>query len=43
MRKEKKERRRLNAPPISWRVLLTTLGIVALLMFGESMIVSYMQ
>ena len=33
----------MNAPPISWRVLLTTLGIVALLMFGESMIVSYMQ
>ena len=43
MRKEKKDRRRLNAPPISWRVLLATLGIVALLMFGESMIVSYMQ
>lgn len=34
---------RVNAPLLSWRVTLLTMVLVALLMFGESMIITYLQ
>lgn len=35
--------KRINAPIVSWKAMVAILGLVILLMFGESMIITYLQ